>query len=147
MKLPANLLWGLTRKSSSYRIKRGQDATCDFTTDPTSLTNLYNAQDAGVTDDLAIGAGVKTVPSKKGKGTRRVFTLRTRHAGHHGSKKQTGLVYKETEIHREITAASTAANKAFANVKRRDAVKARLYKLHKATRDNARKERALHKKN
>ncbi len=145
MKVPASLLWGLTRKHSAYRVKRAND---DFTKDPTSITNLHNAADSGITDTDAASLSAGSKPSKAGKGNRRTFQLRLRHHQRHATKKtNAGLAWSTVELGSEVAKAEKTVDKIRANFKRRTALKARLYKLHKSARLNERKERALNKKN
>ena len=146
MKTPANLVWALTRKHSAFRVKRDQNTTTDFNRDPTSLTNQYNATDAGVTNTDAISVNLRKDSSKTGKWHRRVFELKQRHKSHHGSKKNSGLVWNTIDLKQEVDEASKSVDKLQATYKRRKALKARLYKLHKSDRQQRRKERAIRPK-
>lgn len=74
MKVPANLIWCLTKNNSSFIVKRKNQ---NFSRDPNSISNLHNQSDSGNSHDNAVNVGLHKTPSKKA--AKRVFELRQRH--------------------------------------------------------------------
>ncbi len=63
MKYPSELVWGLTKNSSSFIVKRGGNT---FSRDPLSITNLHNRSDSGVSRGNGVSVTVHKEKSKKG---------------------------------------------------------------------------------
>ena len=62
MKYPSELIWGLTKNSSRYIVKRGGNV---FSSDPLSLTNLHNRSDSGVSRGNGVSVSLSKEKSKK----------------------------------------------------------------------------------
>ena len=125
MKIPSELLWGLTKNGTSFTVKRKTDT---FTKDPCSISNLHNQSDSGIANNQAVSLGLHKKKAKNGHS--RVFELRQRYNKCHHNKKLAGVAYSNMKLTKEVHKAAAVIGK----LKVTDAKKAklyqRLYRLH-----------------
>jgi hypothetical protein len=125
MKYPSELIWGLTKNSSRYIVKRGGNT---FSSDPLSLSNLHNKSDSGISR----GNGVSiTVSKQKVKnGSKRVFELKAGHQQRNNSKHTNSQVYSITKVNKEVNHAAKVINKLKVGNTHKAKILHRLAKVH-----------------
>jgi hypothetical protein len=137
MKIPADLLWGLTRKNSSFLVKRHNET---FTHDPTSTTNLHNAADCGVANNNAVSITLTKAESKSKKAHKRVYQVNQRHPERHGTPApRAGSVYSVQNLTKETARANKVIDSLKVSDEKKKQLRRRLYKLHKGNPLNVKK--------
>ena len=106
MKIPSDLLWGLTKNGTSFSVKRKVDK---FTKDPASVTNLHNQTDSGIANNGAVSLGLHKKKAKNGHS--RVFELRQRYNKSHRNKKFPGVAYSNLKLTKEVNKAAAVIAK------------------------------------
>ena len=141
MKVPACVLWGLTRKHNAFKVQQaGAKSRLEcFSKDPLNLTGLHNQSSAGFCNDDAIGLQASKGKSKSGKSFRRVYHLRVGHKSYHRtnrvlkSKCDARLTASCMCIKRDTAhAAKTIKGLTGVNEKKRTLLLRRLGRLHAA---------------
>ena len=132
MVVPSSVVWQVIKKNNAYLVKRGKKGE-QWTSDPLSLTNKFNASDSGISNYNSISIGGRKVKGKKA--SRRVFDLNVRHGGHHSAKKTSGAVFAKTTVTREINRLAKVVNSlhGITDAKRQKLL-ARVYRLHAGNR-------------
>ncbi len=121
MKVPACVLWQLTKNWNSYLVKQKKN---QFSHDPLNLTGLHNASSAGkflvfkisgLCRDQAIGLSAAKTVSKKKKQFKREFTLIQKHKTHNKVlRKKNSMskgLYSVNPLRREVNGAANSIKK------------------------------------
>ncbi|CAI2379073.1 unnamed protein product [Moneuplotes crassus] len=134
MVVPSSVVWQVIKKNNAFLVKRGRKGE-QFTKDPLSLTNRFNASDSGLSNYNAISVTGSTETSKSAKANRRVFNVNIKHGGHHSAKKTTGSVYSKTTVKKEINRVSKVINSLQGITEdKRQKLLERLYRVHATTK-------------
>ena len=140
--VPSDLLWRLTRKSSSFIVKRKIDT---FNADPLSVTNLLNAKDSGLANTDSVSLGLRRKKAKKA--TSRVFELKRHYNQHHKGKKMNGVVNSNFPLTKEVNKAAAVIDKLRVSDARKNQLKHRLMKLHKGNNAFQKQRKNTYKRN
>lgn len=143
MKIPAPVVWQLTKRWNSQLVKfNGQQ----FTHDPLSLTNFHNASSSS-----EVGLSSHKEKSKK-KGSRRVITLLQKHKSNNKISKpkknsQRRLQVSVVDLKRGINRVARAVQGlSHISEKTRKAALKRVQRLHVATRPHVKGDKKVEKK-
>ena len=145
MKLPANVVWALTKKSSAFKVqqKGAKSRLQCFNSDKMNLTGLHNqsaqANQYGLTGEKS--------KSKSGKTFRKVYKLHIAHKAIHKTTAVTknqwnakGAAISTQTIKKGTNhCAKTLKGLTFANDKKKALLLKRLGKLHGAFKENVKK--------
>ena len=146
MRQPGDVLWMLTKSSSSFvRSPKGSKSRRNcFSADPLNLTGLQNASASGSTQEQGFGLSVTRAASKSGKSFRREYNILIAHKSHHKTSKAlknaaAGNSYS-TQTTKRGTAftAKTIQGLTFVSPAKRALLLKRLGRLHAASGDHAR---------
>ncbi|CAI2381035.1 unnamed protein product [Moneuplotes crassus] len=134
MTVGESVIWQVIKKNNAFLVKRGRKGE-QFTKDPLSITNRFNASDSGLSNYNAISISATTEASKSNKASRRVFNLNVRHGGHHSAKKTSGAVFSKTSVKKEVNRLVKVVNSLQGITEdKRQKLLNRVYKLHAGTR-------------
>ena len=132
MVVPSSVVWQVIKKNNAYLVKRGKKGE-QWTSDPLSLTNKFNASDSGISNYNSISIAGRKEKGKKA--SRRVFDLNVRHGGHHNSRKTSGAVFAKTTVKKEINRLVKVVNSLHGITEaKRQKLLARVYRLHAGNR-------------
>ena len=145
MRVPSNVVWALTKKSSAFKVqsKGAKSRNECFNSDVMNLTGLHN-QSAQASQ---YGLTAEKAKSKSGKTFRKVYKLHVAHKAIHKTaavaKNQWGAkgAAISTQSIKKGTnhAAKTIKGLTFANDKKKALLLKRLGKLHGACKENVKK--------
>ena len=128
MVVPSSVIWQVIKGNNSYLVKRGRDGE-QWTRDPLSITNRFNASENGISNFNAISITASQESAKKTH--RRVFNLNIKHAGHHNAKSTSGSVFSKTSIKKDVNRLAKVVNSLQGITdSHREKLLARVYKLH-----------------
>ena len=128
MVVPSSVVWQVIKKNNSFLVKRGKQGE-QWTRDPLSLTNRFNASDSGLSNYNAISISATKEPAKKTH--RRVFNLNIKHADHHNAKSTSGCVFSKTSIKKDINRLAKVVNSLQGITEdKRAKLLARVHRLH-----------------
>ena len=132
MVVPSSVVWQVIKKNNAFLVKRGRKGE-QFTKDPLSISNRFNASDSGLSNYNAISVSGSTESAKKTN--RRVFTLNLKHGGHHSAKKTAGAVYSKTAVKKEVNRMAKVINSLQGITEdKRQKLLERVHRLHSGTK-------------
>ena len=134
MVVPSSVVWQVIKKHNAYLVKRGRNGE-QFTKDPLSLTNRFNAADSGISNYNAVSISGTTETSKSEKANRRVFTVNIKHGGNNSAKKTRGAVYSKTSVKKEVNRLVKVVNSlSGVSEDKRQKLLHRVHRLHNSTK-------------
>ena len=132
MVVPSSVVWQVIKKNNAFLVKRGRKGE-QFTKDPLSITNRFNASDSGLSNYNAISIQGSTESAKTQ--SRRVFTVNIKHGGHHSAKKTSGAVFSKTAVKKEVNRLAKVVNSLQGITEdKRQKLLHRVHRLHAGTR-------------
>lgn len=132
MVVPSSVVWQVIKKHNAYLVKRGKNGE-QWTSDPLSINNRFNASDNGLSNSNAISITGRREAGEKA--TKRVFDVNVRHGGHHNAKKTSGAVYSKTSVKREVQRLAKVVNSLQGITEdKRQKLLARVQRLHAGNR-------------
>lgn len=143
MKIPNELLWGLTRRHTSFHVKRAGET---FTKDPTSITNRVNASDAGLASNQSVSLTSSKTESKSKKGSKQIIHLHQRHHGRHATRKtNTGASFSTQNLTHGVKRAAKVISTLKVSEQRKKKLLSRLQRLHQGNPSTAQKAHRISK--